>query len=419
MIGITILVGLVAGSYPAFYLSGFQPITILRGSQGVSGKRSPFRSTLVVVQFTISIMLIVGVSVVQDQMEFMKTKPLGFNKENLVILPSNDEIYNRFESLKNKWLTEPGISDVTLASRMPSGRLLDSQGCRAEVDGEMKRINFRIADVHVSHDYLSTFQIPVVSGRDFDVKLASDSSQSFILNEAAIKAIGWEGADEAINKKLSYGGRDGTVIGVAGDFHFENLRQEIAPVVFLITNGRARYMAFRVHESAKDETLAYLESEWSYLRPGFPFTYEYVTDRFDSQYEIENRLGEVIGYFSILAVIIAVLGLFGLASFTTEQRFREIGIRKVLGASVSQILLLLTRGFTVLVAIAFVIAAPISWYLLDEYFLGHFRLFGRNTDYFGLSGRNISLIYCLDNGVVSFLQGPIRRIRFRRLSKSR
>ncbi|MCB0845306.1 MAG: ABC transporter permease [Bacteroidetes bacterium] len=372
LLGITILVGLVAGSYPAFYLSRFKPVTILRGKVGISGKKSPFRSGLVVLQFAISIMLIVGVSVVQDQMKFIQNKPLGFDKENVVILPSNDEIYGKFESLKTQWLSQPGISDVTMASRMPSGRLLDSQGCRVEVDGEMKEINFRIADVHVSHDYLSTFGVEIIAGRDFDIRLTSDSTQSFILNEAAIKAIGWESADQAVGKKIAYGGRSGTVIGVTGDFHFENLRQKIAPVIFLITSGRARFMAFRIHEGAREEALSYLESQWEFLRPGFPFTYEFVTQRFDSQYEEESRLGEVIGYFSMLAVIIAILGLFGLASFTTEQRFREIGIRKVLGASVSQILLLLTRGFTVLVMIAFIIAAPISWYLLSEYFLSNF-----------------------------------------------
>lgn len=231
----------------------------------------------------------------------------------------------------------------------------------------MKAIQFRIADVHVYHAFLGSFEVPFTAGRDFDINRASDSTESFILNKAAIKAIGWNSDDEAIGKALHYGQRKGKVIGVVEDFHFESLHQEIAPIVFLISDGRSQSMALRINPAHEDETLAYLKEQWSYLRPGFPFTHYWVNERFSEQYNNEDRLASLVQYFSVLAIIIASLGLFGLASFTAEQRFKEIGVRKVMGASVSQILMLLTRGFTYLVIISFVIGCVLTWYVMESW----------------------------------------------------
>ncbi|MEZ4829913.1 MAG: FtsX-like permease family protein, partial [Bacteroidia bacterium] len=376
LLGLAVIAGLVAGSYPALYLSSFEPVAILRGRLFSGEKGSFLRSGLVVVQFSISVTLIAGVMMLQDQLRFMKNKPLGFNRENLVILPSNDDIYNRFESLKGQWLTQPGITDVTLASRVPSGRLLDSQGAKAEIGGEMKTVDFRIADVHVSHDYLSTLEVNMAAGRDFDVRLASDSLQSFILNESAVKAIGWENAESAIGKKMNYGDRTGVVVGVTEDFHFENLRQTIAPVIFMITDGRAGNIVFRIQEGTQAQALDYLEKQWAFLREGFPFTYEYVDESFNRQYETEDRLSKLIGYFSLLAIVIAALGLFGLALFTTGQRSKEIGIRKVLGASVAQIIVMLTGKFSRLVVVGIVAGGFVAYILAKTFWLKNFAYQG-------------------------------------------
>ncbi len=376
LIGITIFVGFIAGSYPAFFLSAFEPASILKGGHKSVGKKLNLRSVLVVVQFCISILLIIGVGVVQDQLEYMRTKDLGFKKENMLVLPSSGQIYNQFESVQRQLEQHPGIIDVTLASRVPSGRLLDSQGATAEIDGEMKMITFRIADIHVDHDYLSNFGVEFVAGRNFDRNIASDSTLSFVLNESAVRAIGWESAEEAIDKQFNYGSRTGgRIIGVVKDFHFESLHQPIAPIVFLVTSGRNSNIAVRINADQEEEVLAFLQEQWSYLRPGFPFNYSYVDDDFSQQYADEDRLERMVKYFSALAVIIASLGLFGLASFVTEQRIKEIGIRKVMGASVMQVLLLLTRGFTSLVAIAFIIAAPVAWFVMD-WWLGNFAYRG-------------------------------------------
>jgi putative ABC transport system permease protein len=274
---------------------------------------------------------------------------------------------NEYESVKTSLQQHSGILKVALASRVPSGRLLDSNGPTAEVEGEMKQISDRIADIHTDHDYLKTLNIPVIAGRDFDSELASDSLEAFILNEASVRVIGWKSNDDAVGKKFYYGNRQGYIIGVVKDFHFESLHQDIAPMVFLITSGRARNILVKLNDNQVDETMAYLQEQWAFMRPGYPFTPFFIDTRFDEQYANEDRLAQLVTYFSGFAVIIGMLGLFGLASFTAEQRFKEIGIRKVLGASLGEILMLLTKGFTVLVFIGFIIAIPISYYLMTEW----------------------------------------------------
>ncbi|MBO6522194.1 MAG: ABC transporter permease [Balneolaceae bacterium] len=367
LLGVVAFIGLVAGSYPALFLSSFQPASVLKGSFQAGGKHQWFRSGLVVLQFTISIALIASMGIVYNQLEYVQEKELGFNKDNIAVLPVSPEIENNYVDIRNRLIQQPGIMDVSMQSRVPSGRLLDSQGGSAEINGELVEIDFRIADIHVSHNFVDLFGLDIVAGRSFDINLASDSSEAFVLNESSIYRLGYVSPEAAIGKQFNYGGRQGFITGVVNDFHFESLHQSIAPIVFVISNGRNNTIAVKFSDTYQEETIAYLENTWADYRPNFPFTYSLIEDNFAEQYQGEERLGKVFGYFALLAIIIAALGLFGLASFTIQQRVKEIGIRKVLGASVSQIVYLLSTNFAKLVLIAFLLATPTAYFAMNKW----------------------------------------------------
>ena len=368
-VGLILVVGLVAGSYPAFVLSSYRPATILRASKHQGGKHPLLRASLVVLQFSISIALMIGVLTVNEQLDYVHSKPLGFNGENMMVLPLNDQIYENFDNLRQQWTQKNGIRSVSMASRVPSGRLLDSQDFSAEVDGEMKSATFRVADIHVDHDYLTSLGVKFVAGRNFSRELHSDSTEAFIINEATAYAMGWDSPEAALGKDVNFGGgwRSGRIIGVVENFHFESLHQPISPIVVLVTEGRASFVMMDIDPAQKAELNAYLQEQWAYLMPDSSFEYFYLGDRFDEQYASEDRLSMVVTFFASLAIIIATLGLIGLASFTTEQRYKEIGIRKVMGASVSQILMLLSGRFSLLILLAFVLASPLAYWLMQNW----------------------------------------------------
>lgn len=365
--GLIAFVGLISGSYPALFLSGFMPAKVLKGAFKAGKGHENFRSLLVIGQFAISVILIVAVLVVVRQLNFMQSKDLGFQKEDIVVLPTSAQINENYLILKDRLENHPGIQEVSLSSRVPSGRLLDSQGTTAEVNGELTQLNVRIADIHVAHNFLETYGIPLKAGRNFDFQRASDSTEAFILNEEAIRAIGWSSPEEAIGKQFLYGIRRGFVTGVMQDFHFESLHQPIVPIVFMISQNRNNQVSIKIDAAQREEVLAYLEGEWAQLRPDYPFEPLFVDEGFNRQYEAEAKVKTIFTFFSVLAILISILGLLGLVTFATEQRTREIGIRKVMGAETGNILVLLGKDFLKLVAIGFLIAIPVSWFGMSSW----------------------------------------------------
>jgi len=394
LVGIIVVIGIVAGSYPALVLSSFQPATVLKGSYKAKNSHQVFRSVLVVVQFTISIGLIVSMGVVYNQLNFIQNKELGLNKENVAIVPASPAIAMNYVDIRDRLIDDPGILDVSMQSRVPSGRLLDSQGGAYELNGELIDLDFRVADVHVSHNYLDLFGVEMVAGRNFDIELASDSSEAFILNESAITRMGFSSADESIGAVFNYGGRQGYIIGVVEDFHFESLHQTIAPIVFVISQNRNYNVAVRFAPTYRDEALAFVEEQWALYMPGTPFNYNLVSDFYDQLYDSEQQLAQIFSYFALLAIIIAVLGLFGLSSFTTQQRIKEIGIRKVLGASVSQLVALMSTNFAKLVLIAFLLATPIVWYGMSQW-LDSFAYSAAINPLIFIAGGGIALVIAM------------------------
>ncbi|MFN3997553.1 ABC transporter permease [Algoriphagus sp.] len=384
--GLMAFVGLISGSYPALFLSGFMPAKVLKGAFKAGKGHENFRSLLVVGQFAISVILIVAVLVVVRQLDYMQNKDLGFQKEDILILPTSAQINENYLILKDRLEIHPGIKEVSLSSRVPSGRLLDSQGTTAEVNGELTQLNVRIADIHVAHNFLSTYGIPLEAGRDFDFLRASDSTEAFILNEAAIRAVGWSNPEEAIGKQFLYGNRRGFVTGVMKDFHFESLHQPIVPIVFMISQDRNNQVSIKIDAAQREEVLTYLEGEWTQLRPDYPFEPLFVDEGFNRQYEAEAKVKTVFTFFSVLAILISILGLLGLVTFATEQRTREIGIRKVMGAETGNIMVLLGKDFLKLVVIGFLIAIPVSWFGMSSWLEDFAYKTGISWTIFGWAG---------------------------------
>jgi len=369
VLGVFFLTGIASGFYPAMYLSAFRPAVILRGELTRGTRGVLMRKILVVFQFAISVALIVSVGVVYKQMRFLQNADLGFERENIVMLRADQVIKQNWQDFKQQITGSPHILFATLSKRAPTGRLLDSPGFRTEVNGQALTSPFSMPHNRVEYDFFKTYGMEIITGRDFSIEYPTDANKAFILNETAVRRLGLERPEDAVGMPMSTIAPflSGNVIGVVKDFNYESMHHEIIPIITYIQPIQANTVSIRIASGRIREALSDAEVVWKRFNPEYPFQYEFLDDRIAEQYRNEDRMMQMFGYFSLFAIFIACLGLFGLASFTAEKRTKEIGIRKVLGATLSNIMLLLSKEFTLLVLVSNIIAWPVSYFAMQSW----------------------------------------------------
>lgn len=358
-LGFSVVVGFISGSYPAFYLTSFKPVKVLKGNL-VAGGGGGSRNFLVVFQFSVSTILIVSAAIVQQQLHFLATKDLGFDQENVVTIDWADQLKTSAESYRNELAAQSGVINSSFHMGEPgSKRILSFYTYQTPKMQNPITINTYFGDA----DYLQVLGMRLVKGRGFDKNLASDSL-GVILNEAAVKALdlGDEPIGAVVNEKQK-------IIGVVSNFHWESLRTTIAPLAIVLSKEKAQ-LGFKMEAGAIPAFLKVAEARWKQLAPDESFQYHFLDDNFGEMLQKEAVFGKTINFFTLLAIFISCLGLYGLSAYTAEQRTKEIGIRKVLGASASNIVVMLNRKFTALVLIAVVISVPLAFYAAQQWLQG-------------------------------------------------
>ena len=357
---LALVIGAIAGIYPAIVLSSFKPISVLKGGFSTGTKGILLRKSLVVVQFTISIALIIGTIVIYNQMRFMQNQDLGFNKEHTIVIPT--EIGNNQEALKTSFSQIPGVKGTSLTSSVPGS---GNSAAYSEIENQQGDLQIANLDLYfVNEDYIEQLGMDIIAGRGFSRNFVSDSSQAMIINEKAVSLLGYSNAQDAIGAKYQQWGSNGEVIGVVKDFNFKSLQDEISPLTMRLDPTETNIITVKIDAANTAQTIASIESAWQSMMPSDPLEYYFLDDLFNNQYRSEEQFEGLFMSFALLAIFISCLGLLGLAAYSTIQRKREIGIRKIVGASVSSIVNLLSKEFIKLVGIAFVISAPIAWYLM-------------------------------------------------------
>jgi ABC-type antimicrobial peptide transport system permease subunit len=384
LLGLVLIVGILAGSYPALFLTASKPVDTLRAALHFSSRRSVFRVVTVVGQFTISVLLIASTLVVFKQMHFVQSRPLGLNTDQVLKIRSNPTLLQRFSSFKKELLANPLVSSVTRGQAVPYDEDYKTGGL--EWAGKDPELNSNVRYSITDFDFIETFGIEVVEGRSFAQEYPGDRD-NFIINQ---KAAEYMGMDAPVGQRLSFWGTEGQIIGVVKDFHHVSLHREIMPHVFCINpryySNWIKYVFVKIASENIPQTIRHMEAVSLKLAPDYPFEYTFLDQGVAALYDAEQRLGKIFTYFAFLAIFISCLGILGLSAFIAEQRTKEIGIRKVLGSTASGIVVLLSRQFAHWVLLANIIAWPLAYYAMHTWLQGFAYRTGLSFDLFILAG---------------------------------
>lgn len=406
---LTLVTGIISGSYPAVFLSGFKPIAVLKGTLRFSNSSALFRKGLVVFQFVLSFILISATILVSRQVNYIQGMKLGFDRENLLVIPIEGDLRAKYQVFKQEALSGGSVKSISRQGEMPTNIGSTTGGISWE--GKDPNTSPQFRNTPVGYDYVKTMDLQLVAGRDISKDFASDSA-GYLLNEAAVKLIGYK---DPVGKPIDQWGMKGTIVGVLKDFHYSSIHGPILPLI--LRNGEKESwgnILVRTEAGKTKQALESLEKVWKSINPKFPFTYYFANEEFNRLYQSEQTVSKLSGWFAFLGIFVSCLGLLGLTMFTVEQRTREIGIRKVLGASMFSLFTMLSRQFIILVIIALLIASPFAYWAMDNWLQNYAYKVGIEWWVFALSAVGmigIALLTVSFQSIKAVFMNPVKSLR--------